>query len=391
MKSASNGRRKSTMSATSTSTANPLAHWWASIHSAASICPAPTPKLVGEITCCCSHRRRPSQPRKMQSLPVRGQYSIEREFTLSHVIELSPGTWQISHPFLGENEIIGSCLLTGGNELAIVDPGPGSVVDSLLDAIREAGFAPQDVTHILATHVHLDHAGAAGTLVKLMPKAQVYVHGLGAPHLLDTTKVVASASRIFGERMKVVWGGIEATPIDSLKIIEGGGKLIVAGRRPEVHYTPGHAIHHVIFFDAHSGEAFVGDVAGVRLPGVDYVRPPTPPPDLDLEAWSESMNLVKGLRPDVLYIGHYGAVRDITQHFSRLREQLQSWGDFVLSEMRKGKDEAEIIALLIERTQPELQRVAKDPHAIQRYEIGSNYAMTVQGYMRYWKLKSQNF
>src|ERR1700682_3434064 len=139
--------------------------------------------------------------------------------------------WQISHTFQGENEIVGSYLMAGANELAIVDPGPGSVIDSLLASIREAGFEPGDVTHILVTHVHLDHAGATGSLVKQMPKAQVYVHGLGAPHLLDTTKVVASASRIFGDRMKTLWGKIESTPMDRLKTIEGGDKLIVAGRR----------------------------------------------------------------------------------------------------------------------------------------------------------------
>src|SRR5439155_23128105 len=105
------------------------------------------------------------------------------------------------------------------------------------------------------------------------------------------------------------------------------------------------------------------------------------------EAWSESVTRERPLRLDVAFSRHYGAVRDISQHFGHLREKLQSWRDFVLNAMRKGKDEAEIIALLIERTQPELQRVAKDPHAIQRYEIGSNYAMTVQGYMRYWRKK----
>ena len=309
------------------------------------------------------------------------------KFTLSHVTQLRPGAWQISHPFLGEKDIIGSYLLAGGNELAIIDPGPGSVVDSLLDAIREAGFEPEDVTHILATHVHLDHAGSAGTLVKLMPKAQVYVHGLGAPHLLDTTKVVASASRIFGERMKLLWGEIESTPMNRLKIIEGGDKLKVAGRQLEIHYTPGHAIHHVIFFDAHSGELFAGDVAGVRLPGVDYVRPPTPPPDLDLEAWSDSMSLVKSLRPDVLYIGHFGAVKNIVPHFEDLREKLYTWGDFVLAAMRDGKSEAEIIEMLIEHTKPALLQAARDAHALDRYEIATNYPMTVQGYTRYWRRK----
>ena len=306
---------------------------------------------------------------------------------MSNVTQISPGAWQISHPFLGENEIIGSYLLAGRDELAIIDPGPGSMVESLLTSIQAVGFDPQEVTHILATHVHLDHMGAAGTLVRQLPRAQVYAHSKGAPHLLDTAKVVASASRIFGERMKLLWGEIESTPQERLSIIEGGDILNIAGRRLEVHYTPGHAVHHVIFFDAHSGELFAGDVAGVKLQDVDYVRPPTPPPDLDLESWSNSINLVKSLRPDVLYIGHFGAIKNIPEHFDLLREKLNSWGDFVLGAMRDGKDEAEITALLIEHTKPELLRAAHNPHAIERYEIATNYPLTVPGYMRYWKKK----
>ena len=306
---------------------------------------------------------------------------------MSNVTRIAPGAWQISHPFLGENEIIGSYLLAGQNELAIIDPGPGSMVESLLESIREAGFDPQEVTHILITHVHLDHAGSAGTLVRQLPKAQVYTHKKGAPHLLDTTKVVASASRIYGERMKLLWGEIESTPQERLSIIEGGDILNIAGRRLEVHYTPGHAIHHVVFFDVHSGELFAGDVAGVRLQDVDYVRPPTPPPDLDLEAWSDSISLVKSLRPDVLYIGHFGAIKNIAEHFDHLREKLYSWGEFVLGAMGDGKEEAEIISMLIEHTKPELLRAARDTHAIERYEIATNYPMTVQGYMRYWRKK----
>ena len=298
--------------------------------------------------------------------------------------------WQVSLPFLGEPEIVGSYLIAGGNELAIIDPGPSSMVEHLETAIREVGFDPEEVTHILATHVHLDHAGACGSLVKRLPRAQVYAHSKGAPHLLDTSKVVASATRIFGERMQELWGDIEPTPQERLHILKGGDVLKVAGRRLEVQYTPGHAVHHVIFFDVHSGELFAGDVAGVRLQGIDYIRPPTPPPDLDLEAWSTSMDLVKSLRPDVLYIGHFGAQRNIEQHFERLRERLYAWGDFVLAAMRDGKEEAEIIEMLIEQTKPELVKAAGDEHAIVRYEIATNYPMTVQGYMRYWRKKSQN-
>lgn len=304
---------------------------------------------------------------------------------MANVTRLDSGVWQVSLPFLGEPQIIGSYLLAGENELAIIDPGPGSTLESLLDALREAGFDPQDVTHILLTHIHLDHAGATGSLTRLLPGAQVYVHSLGAPHLIDPSRVVASAARIYGDRMKLLWGDIEATLAERIQRIGDGDTLNVAGRQLSVHYTPGHAIHHVSFFDTRTREFFAGDVAGVRLPDVDYVRPPTPPPDIDLEAWSKSIALIRQLRPAVLYLAHFGPTTDIERHLDRLEAALYKWGDFVLQAMRQGKSEAEIITLLIEKTQPELERVTADPHAIQRYEIAANYAMSVQGYIRYWK------
>ncbi len=299
--------------------------------------------------------------------------------------QLRSGIWQISLPFLGEPGIIGSYLLNGGDEIALIDPGPGSMLEAQLAAIRASGLEPANVTHIVLTHIHLDHAGMTGSLLHHMPKATVYVHSKGAPHLLDTSKVVASAERIYGDRMKELWGAIESVPQERLKVIEDGDVLNIAGRRLEVHYTPGHAVHHVIFFDVHSGELFAGDTAGVRLQGIDYVRPPTPPPDLDIEAWSSSIDKIKKLRPDVLYIAHFGPTKDVTSHLERLREKLYSWGDFVLVAMRDGKNEAEITEMLIKHTQPELQRATTDEHEIARYEIATNYAMTAQGYMRYWK------
>src|SRR6266516_3248942 len=302
MKNTSIGRSRSTMSATSTSIVKARARLWESIHSVALTCPAQTLKRAAEITCYCSRKRKRYQRKKRRG-----------SLLLSNVTRIGTGAWQISHPFLGENEIIGSYLLAGQNELVIIDPGPGSMVESLLASIREAGFDPQEVTHILITHVHLDHAGSAGTLVRQLPKAQVYTHKKGAPQLLDTTKVVASASRIYGERMKLLWGEIESTPQERLSIIEGGDILNIAGRRLEIHYTPGHAIHHVVFFDVHTGELFAGDAAGIHLQDINYVRPPTPPPDLDLEAWFTSIDQIKRLRPDILYLAHSGPADNPTQ------------------------------------------------------------------------------
>jgi len=309
---------------------------------------------------------------------------------LTAITRLNTGTWQVSLPFQGEEEIVGSYIIAGKDQLAIIDPGPGSTAQALLTLLQEAGFDPRDVTHLLATHIHLDHAGGVGTLLHAMPRATVYVHSKGAPHLVDTTKFVASVTRIYGARTNELWGKVESVPQERMQVIEGGDVLEIAGRRLEVHYTPGHAIHHVIFFDVHSGELFAGDVAGVKLQGIDYVRPPTPPPDLDLEAWSASIDKLKQLRPDLLYLGHFGPTQNVTKQLEQLRERLFSWGEFVLSALRDGKGEEEIIRLLSAQTQPELLRVAQDERVLQRYDLSTNYPMTVQGYIRYWKLKSQN-
>lgn len=301
--------------------------------------------------------------------------------------QLTTNTWSISLPFQGEEGIVGSYLLAGKNDLVVIDPGPESIMEALLDAIRMVGFNPRDVTHILATHIHLDHAGAAGSLMRHMPRARVYAHSKGAPHLLDTSKVVASASRIYGDKMQELWGEVEPVPAERLRIMDDGDVLNIAGRHLDVYYSPGHAVHHVIFFDAQSGELFAGDTAGVRLQDVDYVRPPTPPPDIDIEAWLQSINMMESLQPRVIYIAHFGPTRDISSHLTRLRTQLTRWGDFVLEQMRTGKDESQVLAALIAHTEPELRSISHDEHAVQRYEIAANYPMSVQGYMRYWRKK----
>jgi glyoxylase-like metal-dependent hydrolase (beta-lactamase superfamily II) len=300
-------------------------------------------------------------------------------------LSTSPGVWQISLPFQGEEEIIGSYVMAGKDELAVIDPGPASTADALLSALREAGFDPGNVTHLLLTHIHLDHAGAVGTLLPHMPRAKVYVYSKGAPHLIDPTRFLASATRIYGDRMHELWGDVLPVPEEHVNIISDGDILKVANRRMEVHYAPGHASHHVIFYDVHSGELFAGDAAGVRLQGVDYVRPPTPPPDLDLEAWSRTIDKLKQLRPDVIYLAHFGPVYLPVKHLERLREKLFSWGDFVLGAMRDGKGEDEITEMLIKHANADLLRAAGDERSLKRYDLAASHQMSVQGYMRYWR------
>jgi glyoxylase-like metal-dependent hydrolase (beta-lactamase superfamily II) len=296
-----------------------------------------------------------------------------------------PGTWHLSLPFQNESGILGPYVLAGQNDVALIDPGPSTTVPALLASLQEVGFEPQDVTHLLLTHIHLDHAGATGELVHRMPKATIYVHSSGAPHLVDPTKFIASATRIYGNKMQELWGNIDPVPADRIHAIEGGNILNVAGRRLEIHYTPGHAIHHVVFFDVHTGELFTGDIAGVRLQDINYVRPPTPPPDLDLEAWSASIHKLKQLRPDILYLAHCGPAEHPTQILDHLREKLISWGDIVLHAMRERKSEQEISDLLAQKTEPEVLRITGDRNVLKRLDLTANYAMTVQGYMRYWR------
>jgi glyoxylase-like metal-dependent hydrolase (beta-lactamase superfamily II) len=302
-------------------------------------------------------------------------------------LSTSPGTWLISLPFQGEEEIVGSYVIAGKDELAVIDPGPASTADALLSALSEAGFNPENVTHILLTHIHLDHAGGTGTLLPHMPKAKVYVHSKGAPHMIDPTRFLASAARIYGERMHELWGDVLPVPEERVRILYDDDVLKVANRRLEVHYAPGHASHHVVFYDVHSGELFAGDAAGVRLQGIDYVRPPTPPPDIDLEAWSHTIDKLKQLRPDVLYLAHFGPVSLPVKHLERLREKLFSWGDFVLGAMRDGRSEDEIVDMLEKNANTDLIRVAGNDRSLRRYDLTANYQACVQGYMRYWRKK----
>src|SRR5215472_16622476 len=146
-----------------------------------------------------------------------------------------PGVWQVSLPFQKEEEIVGSYVIAGKSELAVIDPGPASTADALLSSLCEAGFDPENVTHLLLTHIHLDHAGAVGTLLPHMPKATVYVHGKGAPHLIDPTKFIASATRIYGERMHELWGDILPVPEERVHVLRDSEVPNVAGRRLEVH------------------------------------------------------------------------------------------------------------------------------------------------------------
>ena len=300
--------------------------------------------------------------------------------------------WVIDTLFQGEREIIASYLLAGrmgGDGHALVDVGSAATVDQLLAGVRATGLDPADITRLVLTHVHLDHAGAAGSLVKMLPHAQVFVHRIGAPHLIDPTKLMSSAARIYGDQMGTLWGHMESVPAERLTIVDHGDEIAVGNRSLRALYTPGHAIHHIALYDEAHSVVFSGDVAGVSIEGVGYVRPPTPPPDLSLEDWDASINRLEALNPQRLYLPHFGEISNVAEHLSELRRRLHEWGKIALAGMRAGEDDAAIAADFARAADPIILQHAQASQdaaaAVRRYELATNYLMSAQGYMRYYR------
>src|SRR3954454_9933299 len=210
---------------------------------------------------------------------------------------------------LGREHVIGCWEVDG----ALVDPGPESSLETLLGKLGE-----EPPRAVVLTHIHLDHAAATGAIVRRWPDTEVYVHERGAPHLVDPARLLASAERLYGDAMERLWGEIVPVPEQNVKILEGGETVL--GMR--VAYTPGHASHHVCYLHEDSGTAFVGDVAACLIPDTNIVVPPTPPPDIDVETWIESIETVEGWHPERLAITHFGAIEDPLPHLATVRKRL---------------------------------------------------------------------
>jgi glyoxylase-like metal-dependent hydrolase (beta-lactamase superfamily II) len=274
--------------------------------------------------------------------------------------------------------VIGAWDLGG----AIVDPGPESRIETLLGGLTE------EPRTLLLTHIHLDHAGAAGALVERFPDLEVWVHARGAPHLVDPTKLLASAERIYGDEMGPLWGRVAPVPERNLRVLEGGETLEAAGRRFTVEYTPGHASHHVVYFDQSDGTAYVGDVAGVRIPPSDFVQPPTPPPDIDVSAWIRSIDLVAAREPRSLALTHFGWVDEPQPHLERTKEALREAAELSRRMLDEHDDPAEAgRAYVAEVSRITEERTNADTAA--GLEVGSPIEQRWAGLLRYWQKQAE--
>ena len=265
-----------------------------------------------------------------------------------------PNITTLDTNWTGRPHSIAAALLESGGRHAIVDPGPTSTLETLRAQLKNRGLAIANVDALLLTHIHLDHAGATGALVRENPKLRVYVHSKGAAHLVDPAKLLASAGRLWGDDLQRLFGETLPVPAESLTILDGGESIVFGGEKLDVLYTPGHASHHVTFLDAASGVAFAGDTAGIRIANGPYVMPATPPPDIDLELWEDSFRAILERRPAKLFLTHFGFAENPAEHIAKFRERLHLWAEITARILRSGADEHTALQSFIARTQAEM-------------------------------------
>lgn len=252
---------------------------------------------------------------------------------------ITSDTYVVDVEHLGQPRAIGACLLDCGSTIGLVDPGPGSSLHTLLAKLRTRGLGVNDIGAILLTHIHLDHAGATGTLVRQNPAIRVYVHERGAPHLVAPERLLQSATLLYGDEMERLWGEFLAVPATNVFVLVGGEALEVGDRRLEVAYTPGHASHHVSYFERERRIAYTGDTAGCRISGTDFVIPPTPPPDIHVPSWLESLETIRAWDAEQLVLTHFGAVTNARPHLDALSERLSRWSAWVGQSLAAGDDD----------------------------------------------------
>lgn len=295
---------------------------------------------------------------------------------------ISPDVGLIDTLHLGRRHVIAAYLLLG-DAPALVDPGPTVTLPQIVAGLATHGMVITDLAAVVLTHIHLDHAGATGVLLREHPGLRVYVHERGVRHLVAPERLLESARRIYGPLMDVLWGEIAPVPQAAITALCGGETLELGRRRLHVLDAPGHASHHLVYHDPASGAAWVGDLAGVCLPGQQYAQPATPPPDIDLVAWRASLDRLLERRPDHLLLTHFGRVDDPARHIADLWRNTEAWAAVVRDSLAAGDDDATALARLT-------RVVAAEQHGLPagvaaEYQHAASPAMSWQGLARYWR------
>ena len=286
--------------------------------------------------------------------------------------------------FLGLSENIAAFLIETSEGPVLVETGPHSTLPNLREGIKEAGFNIEDVKHVFLSHIHLDHAGAAWWFAQR--GAKIYVHPRGIRHLSSPERLMESARRIYKDKMDELWG--EMHPIDETQLVavDHEASFQIGDQRFQAWHTPGHASHHIAW--QRGKDLFTGDVAGVSIRG-GIVIPPCPPPDINIEDWHKSTQLIRQLKIDHLYLTHYGYLPNSTKHFDQLDKRLNDWANWIKPYFDKGSSQQEITPLFQAMVIGELAGAGMDKKGQAQYEAANPSWMSVAGLMRYWKKKEE--
>jgi len=299
--------------------------------------------------------------------------------SVPHVVDLM---------FLGRPGLIATGVVRTPVGALLVDPGPASCLSTLDQAMAGLGLAAGDVHGLLLTHIHLDHAGAAGTMVRRHPHLQVYVHERGAPHLIDPAKLLASAGRLYGDDMDRRWGEFAPVPAANIHVPADGDVLTFGNVEIDVAHTCGHASHHVGYRDRHSGIVYAGDTGGIRVGPSAYVLPPTPPPDIDLPAWQASIDRMLAWSPAGVFVTHFGLYLDAEAHLAALRGELRAWGRLSADIVAGERDEADRVHRFVEAVRARI-RERVTPGEADAYREAMSLEDCWKGLARYWQKKSR--
>ncbi|CAN5579325.1 MBL fold metallo-hydrolase [soil metagenome] len=273
-----------------------------------------------------------------------------------------------------------------GEQTALIETGPKSSVEHVLSGLESCGVSSLD--WIVVTHIHLDHAGAAGTLAQRFPQARVAVHPVGAPHLIDPSKLWSSAARIYGDAMTQMWGGVDPLSADRVHVLEDGDSIDLGGRSLTAIETPGHAYHHHAFLDDLSGTVFVGDALGVRLGDAGIVRPATPPPEFHLEKAVDSIARINLLGANAMWLTHFsrhddGGGGSVAEVCEEAADGLRRWGSWVQAARSEGAGDLDsATAYVAKRARAELEAKLSE-EASDRVESTTSTSMNTWGYLRY--------
>jgi glyoxylase-like metal-dependent hydrolase (beta-lactamase superfamily II) len=309
------------------------------------------------------------------------------------MVDVAPGITAIDTFMAGRERYTAAYLLR--DELpTLVETGPTTSVEPVTEALHSLGISPEELANIVVTHIHLDHAGGVGRLSERFPRATVWVHERGAPHLADPSRLVASAARVYGEARLAEWfGPVDPVRQDRLRSIGDGDRIQLRGRDLEVLYTPGHASHHVALVDSATGAVMIGDALGIHVPDLPVLRPATPPPEFDLDLAVDSIERIRSRAGSALLFAHFGPIEDVDRICEMAERRVRGWADVVRETVRRTDDVEEVVRRLQQESLRDMETGADatlDLDALEkRLELVSSIRMNATGLIRYWKKRAE--